>query len=301
MLAKDLGNNAFLFQFVHPVDLEHVIKGSPWSFQQNLLVLKQLPQGVNPRHVELMRVEFWIQVHNLPSGFMSERVAKELVNYNGNYVEADPRNFTALWRDYMRIRVCLDINKPLKRRTQIKKPGGEWSWVNFKYERLSMFCYFCGMLGHSDRFCAKLIDHPGIKRDQFAYGSFMKAESLRVTNIGERWLLSESDFLASGRSGGDDAPIPMDSDSPTLSGFVPILKDGNPESLVVSKTGMVQASVHGKELQNSTNDAAGVIVGEPKRRCTKNMELNPAVEEDDGIGSKNLIEAGSDSQARLAQ
>ncbi|KAF2325278.1 hypothetical protein GH714_026051 [Hevea brasiliensis] len=124
----------------------------------------------------------------------------------------------------------------------------------------------------------------------FCIGGWLKACLRRI------W-----DFLASGRSGGDDAPIPMDSDSPTLSGFVPILKDGNPESLVVSKTGMVQASVHGKELQNSTDDAAGVIVGEPKRRCTKNMELNPAVEEDDGIGSKNLIEAGSDSQARLAQ
>lgn len=36
----------------------------------------------------------------------------------------------------MRIRVLLDITKPLKRQKKIKKQGGDSSFIKFKYERL---------------------------------------------------------------------------------------------------------------------------------------------------------------------
>lgn len=52
----------------------------------------------------------------------------------------------------MRIKVVIDAHKPLKRFKKIRKTGGAWSLVNFKYEKLSTFCYICGLLGHSDRF-----------------------------------------------------------------------------------------------------------------------------------------------------
>lgn len=45
----------------------------------------------------------------------------------------------------------MDLDKKLKRRMKVKREGGYWSSVNFKYERLSTFCFVCGIVGHSDR------------------------------------------------------------------------------------------------------------------------------------------------------
>ena len=49
---------------------------------------------------------------------------------------------------FMRVRVALPITKPLRRGGFIAGSDGERSWVTFKYERLPMFCHFCGILGH---------------------------------------------------------------------------------------------------------------------------------------------------------
>lgn len=42
----------------------------------------------------------------------------------------------------------------------IKKKGETWSWVNFKYDKFSMFCLFCSLLGHTDKFCEQSFDYP---------------------------------------------------------------------------------------------------------------------------------------------
>ncbi|KAM7487244.1 hypothetical protein LguiB_024728 [Lonicera macranthoides] len=48
-----------------------------------------------------------------------------------------------MWREYLRIRVTIDVSKSLKRNMKIKKVNQKESWINFKYERLPNFCLFC--------------------------------------------------------------------------------------------------------------------------------------------------------------
>ena len=59
-------------------------------------------------------VDFWVQVHDLPCGFMSEKVAIQVRNYIRTFKEGDPNNFGGYWKSYMRIRVSFDSHKPLK-------------------------------------------------------------------------------------------------------------------------------------------------------------------------------------------
>ena len=73
---RDIHPSLFLFQFFHELDMDRVIKGGLWTFNQHLLITGRLKVGDNPTQILLFFTEFWIQVHDLPCGFMSEKVGK---------------------------------------------------------------------------------------------------------------------------------------------------------------------------------------------------------------------------------
>jgi len=115
-----------------------------------------LPENGKPDQVALNFVPFWVQVQNIPPGYMSEKVGTDIANYIGEFLEYDVKNNSNYLRTYMRIIVLLDVTKPLKRQKKIKRQGGEASFIKFKYERLGNFCYYCGCLGHIEDYCEKL-------------------------------------------------------------------------------------------------------------------------------------------------
>ncbi|XP_058759140.1 uncharacterized protein At4g02000-like [Vicia villosa] len=151
---KEAMEGRFLFQFNHRLDMEAVQKGGPWTYDSHLLILNQVQLRVQIENIPLYHVDFWVQVHNLPVGFMLEKIGVTMANFIGTYVEYDKNNNSAFWRQYMRIRVKIDVQKPLKKLTRVKNKGGEWCNVIFKYEKLSLFCFVCGVLGHSEHRCA---------------------------------------------------------------------------------------------------------------------------------------------------
>jgi hypothetical protein len=166
-----------------------------------MLVLNTLAEDEDPREVQLTKVPFWIQVHNLPARFMSQKVGKNIADYIGEYLEYDEKNDNLPWRKYMRIHVLVDVRLPLKRTKKIKKPEGESRIVQFRYERLGTFCYICGLMGHSDSRCPKLFEmgDSDVKRE---WSLELRAEMGRKLGGESRWL----------RHGGDPnwvAPNPI--------------------------------------------------------------------------------------------
>ena len=59
-----------------------------------------------------------------------------------------------MWADFYRIRVELDITKPIRRWVKFQDlKTKEMLRYDVKYERMPTFCYFCGSVGHADKNC----------------------------------------------------------------------------------------------------------------------------------------------------
>ncbi|KAL2944945.1 Gag-Pol polyprotein [Bienertia sinuspersici] len=67
----------------------------------------------------------------------------------------------------LRIRVKVDVTKPLQKTIGLKTKQGVVE-VTIKYEKLPVFCYICGLLGHGEKDCDE------------AYANQKFSENLRV-------------------------------------------------------------------------------------------------------------------------
>lgn len=105
------------------------------------------------------------------------------------------------------VKVCLD--KPLMRGTKIKLENGI-HWVEFKYEQLSLFCFYCWLIRHQERSCThKMHDATGGRQiNEWQYGEWLRASippGGRRGVIGEKSQkiqLREKDTQARGELGG---------------------------------------------------------------------------------------------------
>lgn len=78
---------------------------------------------------------------------MSREVGAKITNVVGELITVDAPKSGVAWGPFLRIRVNTDITKPLMRGKMIQIEDSEDEWVVFKYERLPIFCYRCGILG----------------------------------------------------------------------------------------------------------------------------------------------------------
>ncbi|KAK7818432.1 uncharacterized protein CFP56_041376 [Quercus suber] len=149
----DVGKNIFQFKFNSKYQMEWVERNGLWNFDNNLLLMCRWRKGLSVTNISFTHFPFWVQVLGLPFENMSEEVGRDLGNRLGKYIETNKRSWLSEQAKFMRVRVDLPINRPLRRGGNIVNLEGEKFWVSFKYERLPTFCFLCGILGHDERYC----------------------------------------------------------------------------------------------------------------------------------------------------
>ncbi|KAH1114470.1 hypothetical protein J1N35_007848 [Gossypium stocksii] len=80
--------------------------------------------------------------------------------------------------EFCRIRVNLDVQKPLRRGIFVSPNRQGKTWLSFKYESLPTFCFGCDRLGHGVKDCTKIPLGDQVKtEDELPYSITLKAES----------------------------------------------------------------------------------------------------------------------------
>lgn len=171
LVIRVIGPNLFAFQFFHWRDKEIVLNGRPWCFENHLLILKEVEGDEQPEHVSLTHSPFWIRVCKLPFNCRSNNDIKAITAGLGEFMEIED-DVLGLDR-FRRIRLMIDVSKPLRRYQRIKDKKGKEVLVEYKYERLPYFCFACGIIGHSEKDCLKVPEEE--KKKTLGWNIFLRA------------------------------------------------------------------------------------------------------------------------------
>jgi hypothetical protein len=149
---KNLGENLFLIEFQYEWDKDRIMEGRPWTFDGHLLSLVDY-DGVTPlAQLEFDKAAFWVRMSNLPLACMSREVGLNIGSSMGVVEEVDVDDDGVGWGEFLRVRVILDLSKPLPRGRTIRVREKS-VWVTFKYEKIPKFCFKCGVVRHGSRGC----------------------------------------------------------------------------------------------------------------------------------------------------
>ena len=173
-LFRVIENGLFIVQFATARDRAKVLDGRPWSFDQHLVLLDEIEGSVQPSDIKMNFSPFWIRIYNLPLDCRSDKHVNNLARSVGNVLEID--NDGVEWDSSARVKVMLDISRPLRRILRFRNYKGTISSLEIKYERVPTFCYVCGLLGHIERDCDGVAVEGETERQ---WGSWLRASPRR--------------------------------------------------------------------------------------------------------------------------
>lgn len=87
---------------------------------------------------------------------------------------------------YRRVKLMMNVTKPLRRFRDSMDWGGREVRVEFAYERLSFLCFACGVLGHSERDCQTVSEEDkkkGLGRGIFLRDSPRKGRGKKIEEL----------------------------------------------------------------------------------------------------------------------
>lgn len=166
--CKDLGENHFLFSFHQAAGKRKALEEGPWMLSNELLVMADFNGSKTLEEIEFSYIPIWVRVTNLPLGLLSKETGELLGDEIGEFMEADVGEDRMATGRFLRVKIRLDIRKPLMCGVTVKtKEEGPDRWCPVVYEHLPDFCYVCGVIGHTDRVCLTKLKKGETETPQF--------------------------------------------------------------------------------------------------------------------------------------
>jgi hypothetical protein len=150
-----IGRNMFVVEFEHEWDKTRIMEGRPWLFDGHLVSLAEFDGLTPPAKINFNHDSFLVRMYNLPLACMGRNTGQKIGESVGVVEEVDIYDEEAGWGEYLRVKIKIDLHKPLARGRMLHLQN-QSTWVAFQYEKLPKLCYQCGVVMH-DRVGCDLI------------------------------------------------------------------------------------------------------------------------------------------------
>jgi hypothetical protein len=91
---------------------------------------------------------------DMPLACMGREVGLKIGSTVGVVEEVDTDKDEIGWGEYLRVKIQIDLTKPLPRGRKLKYEGKS-NWIAFNYEKLPKFCFQCGVISHGKEGCLR--------------------------------------------------------------------------------------------------------------------------------------------------
>lgn len=105
-----------------------------------------------PSRIPFERASFWVQMYGLPLACMNLTVGQQIGSAMGHVEEVDVDEEGMEWGESLKVKINLDLQKPLMRGRMLKINGSSML-IKFQYERLPKVCFRCGVIKHGVTGC----------------------------------------------------------------------------------------------------------------------------------------------------
>lgn len=195
--------NTYLVEFTSKEDYYRASLGGPWTYRGDLVAFRKAAShaDLHPNHICFVKV--WVQFLNTPVHCLTDE-GWDLLGQKLGTTVSSPIEGYANGRHFTKLKILIDLNKPLKDRVSFDHPTLGTVTTYCHYEKVSRICLFCGCLGHELTGCldhrrvSDLLQHPA------NVGKYNNSEILKP-KFG-KWMTNSGFVL---RPGATQGPSPQ--------------------------------------------------------------------------------------------
>ena len=142
--------NLYSFEFSNEEDMLKILEASPWSVMNYSMILQKWDGNCAVDDLRFDKIAMWVRASGLPRCMFNVENGWKIASKLGNPVKV---NIKESLYTYLRFRVEIPVDKPL--RTGFWLDRGEYprKWISLSSEKLAIFCYGCGIIGHEMEEC----------------------------------------------------------------------------------------------------------------------------------------------------
>ncbi|KAM0861733.1 hypothetical protein ACQ4PT_045697 [Festuca glaucescens] len=151
-ICREAGENLFIFQMFCLGDWKKVVHQGPWTFRGWGVLIEDYDGLSDPEKFVFGGIYVWAQIHGIRELYRKKEVVDDLARRVGKIKEVQMAPKLFYDGNYVRIRVRVDISKPLMWFVSLTMHEGKRR-LTVKYEKIPFFCKRCGLLGHDHEEC----------------------------------------------------------------------------------------------------------------------------------------------------
>ncbi|XP_074265732.1 uncharacterized protein LOC141588177 [Silene latifolia] len=175
----DAKEKTFVFKFGSERDKSRVLEGQPWHFDKFSWCFNEPNDKGKLSDVPLFHLPIWARVYDLPIQGRSSRSNVQHIGARlGSFIDVE-MGLNSDVDKAIRIRVLHDVREPLRASIPINMKAGKTVDFDVKYERVPIFCYGCGVIGHGEKDC----EEGPYEEVELKFGEWLRDSPWKVTKI----------------------------------------------------------------------------------------------------------------------